>query len=156
MKEFVKKFLIGTGVLMIVGLSYLAFILFSTHQEGQKLDKSSKEYVNEVVPKISTDWNEKKLRIRASDEFMGKTNDEELKNLFSYANAKLGKMKVYLGSQGESRIFISNFNKNITAVYTAEGEFERGKADINISLIRKNNKWYILGYNIQSNVFKQY
>lgn len=151
-----KKGLIGLGIAFIAIIIIVVVLISYLAGQGTKLDQESKEYVDNAVPIINKEWNEKELRRRASNEFMSMTSDEELKKMFKYIEKNLGKMKVYLGSQGESRVFLNNFKKDITANYIAQGDFEKGRANIYVSLIWKNNKWEILGYRVTSEVFKPY
>ncbi len=156
-KKFkLKKIFIVLGTILSIVIAIIVGLFIYLRSIGTDLDKTSRDYVNESVIAISTDWNINELKKRASSEFMSMTNDEELNKFFGYAEKNLGEMKVYTGAQGESSVFVNNFKKDIKASYIAHGEFEKGKANINISLIWKNNKWQILGYRVNSDVFKPY
>jgi hydrogenase maturation factor HypE len=148
-----KKKLLIIAVVLIASVVIFFFNLSST---GKKLDAESKDYVDQAVPVISKNWDEKELRKRASEEFMSVTSDAELEQLFDYVDTNLGSMKDYYGSRGESRIFMRNTKKEITASYVVQAEFEKGKASINVSLIKKGDKWSILEYKVNSEVFKPY
>lgn len=155
-RSSLKKLLLGLGIVLFLFIAFMIGSFIYMFSIGKDLDKTSRDYVNESISAISTDWNVKEMKKRASSEFMSYTNDEELAKFFEYAEKNLGKMKVYIGAQGESRVFFYNFRKDIKASYVANAEFEKGKASIDISLIWKNNKWQILGYKVNSEVFKPY
>lgn len=151
-----KKILVNLGIAISVVAAAIVLLFIYLRSIGTEMDKTSRDYVNESVTAISTDWNVNELKERASNEFISVTNDEELNKMFEYLEKNLGKMKLYTGAQGESSVFINNFRKDIKASYIAQAEFEKNKANIYISLIWKNNKWQILGYRVTSSVFKQY
>jgi hypothetical protein len=77
-KSSLKKFLIGIGSVTLLVIIIYAAILTYAYFINQDMDKTSKVYVNEIMPVISSDWNVRELRKRASDDFMSTTNDEEL------------------------------------------------------------------------------
>lgn len=155
-KSLSQKILIGLGTFFVLLAIAVGLLISYMTSAGNELDISSKEFVDTSVPRISKSWNAKDIKELSSREFMNSTDTVELENFFKYCNEKLGKMKHYRGSQGESRIFINNFKLDITAVYTAQVDFEKGKATVDVSLVRENNKWYILGYKVNSEIFQPY
>lgn len=152
-KTLLTKVLITVGALAIILLIAAASLILYVNSVVATMDKSSKEYVNEIVPAISTNWDENALKSRASREFMSSTNEAELHNFFALLEKKLGKMKVFMYANGYSNVFINLNKQEITAKYIAYTEFEKAKAQIIITLIRKDDTWEILGYRVNSEVF---
>ncbi|HVF69410.1 MAG TPA: hypothetical protein VNA13_02465 [Xanthomonadales bacterium] len=63
-KKNLKKVLFVIGPLLITVVAIMIYFL-NLSSTGEKLDKESKEYVDNVVPIISKSWDEKELRSRA-------------------------------------------------------------------------------------------
>ncbi|WP_043356465.1 hypothetical protein [Cupriavidus basilensis] len=135
--------LLAIAVAAAVGISILAV-------KGSALDKESQEFANESILAVVSGWDADKLISRASPEFMSATNGRDLGKLFGWFRM-LGKLKEYKGCKGHATISVtSQQGKVITAAYTGRGDFERGPAEINITLIKRGDRWQILGFRINS------
>jgi D-Tyr-tRNAtyr deacylase len=105
------------------------------------------------VPNVISGWNKEELLKQASPELLGVTKDEDLDKLFTMFR-KLGKLKKYKGSEGQSLISVTTEQgKKVTANYTAMAEFERGEASIKVNLIKHGDEWQILMFNVSSDIF---
>ncbi len=153
LQAYVQKILISIGLVFVVLTAVWISIIIYLASIVSEMNKSSKEYMDKAIPAISSDWNAKALEERASGEFKNTLDDGELKKILDVFNKKLGKMKVYLWSNGQSRVLINNYRLVIIAEYVSDVEFEKGDATILTSLIRKGDKWEILGYKVNSDVF---
>ncbi|BCS96210.1 hypothetical protein DSLASN_18420 [Desulfoluna limicola] len=130
-------------VIGVVGFSVLAV-------KGTALDKESKDYVDEVTPIILAHLNKETLFQYAGDELINSASPEEYDKIFNWFS-KLGKFEEYKGSIGEANIFVSpNTGKQISGKYVAKAEFESGPATINITAIKKGDKWQLFGFHINS------
>jgi hypothetical protein len=141
------------GLCAAVFLLLIILISIIAHA-GRGLDKESKAYADAAILAVTSQWNEKDLTDRASPQFMATVKDPaDLDHLMAMWRL-LGPMKKYDGSKGDAHI---DFNwprgKTITAVYVARVEFEHSTAMINISLIKLNGRWEILGLHIFANPF---
>jgi hypothetical protein len=133
-------FLVIAGV---IGFSVIAI-------KGAALDKESKAYVDEVTPKILANLNKENLFQYASDELKNSASPEEFDKIFNWF-AKLGPFKEYKGANGQANISITTERgKQITGVYEAQAEFEKGPATIKITVIKKGDNWQVIGFNIKS------
>ena len=145
-----KKLLVVLGsvfavllIAAVIGFSFLAV-------EGSELDKESKSYVDDVIPKIAANLNKEFFFQFASDELKNSATDEEFHKVFKWFG-KLGSFVEYKGSKGEATISVHAQNgKQITAKYVSQTEFESGPATINIQIIKRDNKWEILGFKVNS------
>jgi len=137
-------------VVAVVGFSVLNYF-------GNKLDKESKSYVDEVIPIIIADWNSKELINRASPEFLESTPLDKLNSFMNACSKRLGKLKEYKGAKGQAGIHygIGIKNKSTTAEYVAEAIFDNASATIQIQLVLRNDIWHILGFRVNSEVFMQ-
>ena len=121
---------------------------FTVTVVGKVLDKESKAFVDAAIPLIVSDWDVTEIRKRASPEFNKSADYEEIQQMFDVLSG-LGGLIEYGGSTGESRIIIS-FEDGIviTAVYDVSADFESGSAEMQVSLIKHNGRWQILGLKI--------
>lgn len=147
-----KKFFIGLGILFSIlvllggtGFAYLAF-------RGKGLDSDSKHYVDNAVPAIVTDWSTQAFEQREDPDLKAKLPQKKLVKIFALFK-KLGHLKNYCGSKGESNLFLS-LNKGliITAKYLVCAKFENGNANIKVVLTRKHHQWKIYGFYVDSPV----
>jgi hypothetical protein len=134
------------AVLLIAGVIGFAIIAM----KGNALDKESKAYVDQVTPIILANLNKETLFKYASDELKKSASPEDFDKIFTWFT-KLGQFKEYKGSKGQANISVTTEKgKQITGVYQAQAGFEKGPATINITTIKKGDKWQIIGFHINS------
>jgi len=135
---------LGIIIAGVIGFAVVAY-------QGTKLDKSSKAYVDRVAPIIISSWNLQELMDHASPELLKMTPHDKLDSTFKMFSEKLGTLKEYKGSEGSSLMHL--FPTVITAKYIARATFEKGNAEIRISIIRHNKKWQLVGFYVDSKAF---
>ena len=149
-----KKVLIVFGGLCAAAFIVLAIFIAYAAYAGHALDRESKAYADAAILAIASQWNEQDLTDRASPQLMASVkNPADLDRTFGILRT-LGSMRKYDGSKGDSNVYF-NFprGKTITAVYVARVEFDHGTAMIKISLIKLDNGWKILGFNVVPDSF---
>jgi len=150
-----KKILIFMGALFLILIVVAIVGIIFANIKGTALDKESKQYVDDAIVHIVSDWDKQEFIKRISPEFKRDVNDEDVNKHFAWCS-KLGKLKEYKGSEGQSHISLTTENgKVITAKYTAKAEFEAGPADINVTIIKHGNEWQILKWNVDSNAISE-
>jgi hypothetical protein len=148
-----KKFLLVLG-----GLTLFLIILFVGNIcymaiKGPQLDASSKAYVDANIPTIISSWSEDELLKRASKELQENLAGQQGNNFFSKVK-QLGKYQSYEGCEGQSYINYSlKYGKVITALYTANANFQNGKAKIKMELVWRNGQWQIAMITVNSPLF---
>jgi hypothetical protein len=151
----VRKFLaIIGGVALIAALLIGGFVGYSAYQ-GRVLDTSSKEYVDKNIPLIISSWSKDELLKRASPQLLNVINEkpDQIDHLFQ-GFAKLGAMRSYDGSKGDSNVSYTNRDgKVITAAYISDAIFENGDAHISVRLIQTSGSWKFLMFNVNSPLF---
>ena len=149
MRCLIKKPVIIGAVLLLIVCGGIGYFFFA----GSALDRSGKAYVDEAVPAITTAWLPHELVKRESPAFLKATSDAQLVKLFD-AFRRLGALKSYGGCKGEATVTNTpNAGKVITGIYVAQTTFEKGQAQIKVSLIQLNGQWKIQGFNVDSPVF---
>ena len=148
-----KKIFIVLGVifLCIIIIGVIGFSITAYH--GTKLDKTSKAYVDEVIPIIVSSWDSRELINRASPELLEVLSKDQLRDLFATFSKKLGRLKDYKESKGDALIKVSPKGKIITASYIAQLAFEKADAEVKIGLIQHNEKWQLLEFRVKSDAF---
>lgn len=150
-----KKFLMVLGVifLCVVLIAVIGFAIAAYN--GTKLDKSSKAYVDEAVPAIAASWNAEELIMRASPELLKVMSVDKLDTMFKLFAEKLGALKEYQGSEGDSLVNFSSSGKVITANYIAKAAFEKADAQIRIGIVKHDEKWQLLEFRVNSDALMQ-
>jgi hypothetical protein len=149
-------------LLIVLGVVFLAIIVLAVigigivAVKGAALDKQSKAYVDSAVPAIVSGWDEQELLSRASPEFMQATDKDDLDKLYAMFR-KLGSMREYQGSEGQSNMsYTSENGRRTIAVYAAKARFDAGSAVIKITLIKHGDEWQIMAFRVDSDVFLQH
>jgi hypothetical protein len=141
------------GIVFLVLLLVLGGLIGFGIYAGNRLDVSSKAYVDESVPAIVTHWSQDELSRRESPQFRRTTSDSELTVLFNRF-AQLGGLRSYDGSRGDANLnFMPGTGLQITAAYIAQATFQNGKAELRVNLIQIDGNWRILGFRIESPMF---
>jgi len=137
--------------LILVGSMFLISVLVSSCSSliGGDLDTESKQYVDRVIPLILKDMDHSILMDHASDEFKAVTKPGQLPKLFDWFKT-LGEFKEYKGSEGQAIVSITNKGKKISAKYIAHVEFEKAPATIQIIAVKKDDRWFIHGFHLNS------
>lgn len=151
--RLLKKTLMIVGALFLAGVLILAITFGVLFYKGSKLDRYSKQYADTAVVAIVSDWNSAELERRMSPEFKAIVKEGDTSRLFGMLS-RLGKLKEYRGSQGQSNMSVTTQQgKVISASYLCKAEFETGPAEIQLALIQHDGEWQILGFHVNSNVF---
>lgn len=133
-------------VLIIAGV--IGFTVLAT--KGKALDEESKAYVDKITPIILANLNQETLFIYASEELKNSATQEEFDKMFNWFK-KLGKFIEYKESSGQVKIFVTVENgKQITGVYVAQVEFEKGPATVQVNIEKNRERWEIIGFRINS------
>jgi hypothetical protein len=135
----------GNYLLQIGAL--LSFIAAVVASAGYSLDKESKVFVDTAVPAIISGWDVAELQKRASEEFNSSVDYDDLMRYFAILR-KMGSLREYQGSIGESQITFSLSGVSITALYTASADCDEGTVNFELSLIKQKGMWRILGIKI--------
>jgi hypothetical protein len=147
-----RKFFFGCGIVMAAVVVTAAIGLFFLARDGAALDADSKTYVDNSVATIAQNWDADALWHLSSSRFRQVTKQEDLRRFFGAARGALGRLRATRGAVGQEMISIRNTVKMVTANYTVHAQFEKGDADIRISIIKNGSDWRIEGFHIDSAV----
>src|SRR6266487_1891797 len=97
MKVTMKIFLKIAGVVVLLIVVGVGLFIY----QGSKLDRESKQYVDESVPLILTDWNEEALLSRVTPNLQSKESRADLDKLFNMF-MRLGRLIDVREPQGQA------------------------------------------------------
>jgi len=148
-----RKFLIVVGVIFSLltvvaggGITYLFMV-------GSGLDRESKAYAEDAIPAIVKDWDIRELDKRTSPEFKSAANNQNFTRLWEVFT-KLGKLDHFDGVRGQANLVATAMEgTKITANYVGSAEFDAGRAEIDLGLIKHGNDWQILRFRVNSEAF---
>lgn len=143
-----KTLMVLGGIFIVILIAVATYFIYFFFFVGPVLDKESKAWVDEIVPKIITTWDADELLKVGSPEFLSTVSREEIKSLFSTLATELGTLKKYSGSMGEAGIEIHNGQKTIKAKYLVEADFTKRSAEIDVQGIKEDGVWKIFGFRI--------
>ncbi len=140
---------IALAVAVLITAAAVLLVYQSTIGSG--LGKEARQYADNTFTRVFGRWDADKLLAEASSEFFsampGQQAAEQTKNLFKDASEKLGMMRMYNIVSQEFKTSRSPDGKQQTFVqYTAQSVFERGKAQIVLTLVNRDAKWKIYGF----------
>jgi hypothetical protein len=140
-----KVFKAASIVLGVVLLALAALVAFMRMQGGH-LDKSSKAYVDTVVPKIVSNWSSDDLLREGSRSLKETVSRNELVAMFGQLST-LGPLIKYEGSEGKARILINPLQgRQVSAKYVAEAKMARGHVTVDITLVAEEGAWQVNGF----------
>lgn len=135
--------LIVTGGIVFAWLYYFA----------SGLDMEAKAYIDKIIPIIATSWSSEELINHASPEFLQEMPAEKIELLFNILSKQMGPLEEYKGATGKIDISISSEGKPIIiGDYTAKAVFKNGPAKIHIRMVRRDDKWQIIGFLVKVKV----
>ena len=145
-----RKFFFGLGVFaaFVIVAGGLGFFILA--RNGNALDTASKAYVEESVVAIAANWDVDELWKRASPRLRTTVKPDEIRGLFDAAKGALGPLVDYRGSQGEAMMSLQNASPAVSAQYIANCSFQKGNAEIRITLVKQGDTWLIRGFHINS------
>jgi hypothetical protein len=146
------KVVLAFSALFLVFLVTVGGLIGYGAVTGPGLDASSKAYVDDAVPKIIADWSVDELLSRGAPRIRDTVDMNQLRAAFGKLST-LGRMVSYDGAKGTSRVaFTPTDGRVVGAVYLARATFEKGRAEIRISLLQVGGQWRIQGFSVASPV----
>ena len=146
-----RKFFFGLGIfsaifvtVILIGIGYAVFL-------SENQDEEAKQYVDNSLIAITSNWDVNELRSRASQELLRSTKQGDLLSLFTKL-ATLGPLVEYQGSKREGWNFFINIGTNegngFKATYVAHGKYYNGKAQIRCVIVKSGDVWKIIGFHV--------
>ena len=148
-----KKLFAILGVIFAVIIVIIVIAAAIFIPRTLKLDREATAYIQDAVPKIVTNWNSQELVDRATPELMAAAKSRDKIDRLFVIFQRLGSLKHLdkpKGTVGSSAF--TGAGTVTLGSYTAQAEFEKGEATIEIQLRRVNGAWKTNGFHINSDV----
>jgi len=139
----------GAIVILLIGAISLFFML---NRMAPQVQKDALDYVDTNVPLIIRNWDSGELIGRASRGLLNVVPREQFVELFNTLSQKLGSLKEYRGSTGQTNLRTSFKGINRTGVFEAEAVFAKAPAIILCRIVWQGNAWKIEEFRVKSNV----
>jgi hypothetical protein len=148
-----KKIFIGLSVIFLIFIIGFLNIKYYPEYQRYNLNKSSKSYVDKVIPLIAAAWSEEELIKQASPQLaLYLKKDARVFEQFRQLS-KLGKLVKYEGSMGNAKTVKALVGDDVAiGLYDANASFEKGYVEFKLRVIRQHNQWRLLVFNVYPNV----
>jgi hypothetical protein len=145
-----RRFLYILGALTLIIIVAAGIGLGVFFYKGHALDAESKAFVDSAVPAITATWSKQQLLDRATPELRASVKPEELKALFDRLS-QLGPLIEYEGATGEATMsYIAGSGSTLSASYVAKARFQNGTATFRIVLMKRDDRWLIQNFHVDS------
>jgi tetratricopeptide (TPR) repeat protein len=143
-----KKLLKLSGIIALVILAVSVSAFFYLKHKGKQLDAESKQFAEETVRAVCTDWSWQVLFDRASPALVASAPVERQQAVCAYLLNTLGRMKEFNGLSGEA---VMRFQKGpgVTASYDGKAVFENDSAVITVGLVYADDKWQLVSFDVK-------
>jgi len=144
------------AVLFVLLWILTGYLLYDRFKASEGIGIGSQAYVDVAVPAIVYEWSQAEFGFRASRKLHDSFKANELDALFIKMKNGLGKMTKYRGSAGDATVHRNDTGaETIYAKYLAKADFEKGDADITMTLVLEDGKWKINQFFVDSSVFSK-
>ncbi|NQU16809.1 MAG: hypothetical protein HQ564_01980 [Candidatus Saganbacteria bacterium] len=139
-----KRILVLLTIIAIIGV--IASLVLNFINSG--LNQESKNYVDKTIKEMITSWNPEILIKQASPQLLKDISPHKIRVSFNAFKKRYGSLQKYEGSSGQVGVNIKKERKIFTAIYSINARFKRASAVIQVQLIRNNDQWQILAFQV--------
>ena len=144
-----RKFFYALGIIFGILLLVVAGLVAYTVYTGVSIDKDAKQYADDSVISITSKWDVKELKERATPELMKQGKPEDLDRMFVWF-ATLGPLLDYGGSKQINWTTGIGSDTATIANYAGVGNYKEGSATIRIQIKKTGGAWRVNGLNVDS------
>ena len=120
---------------------------------GYRTSQRGVDYVEAELPRIARPWNAAALIERAAPEFLAVMPEDKAQLFVSFAENRLGQLEtVGTVNSGPWQSFMSTQGFFVTSVQWVDCHFEKGPARVTLSLVWRDGRWQIQGFNLGSDL----
>ncbi len=136
-------------VVLVIGAMATMFML---NRMAPKVQEDAQAWVDTNVPEIVKTWNSEELIKRASTGLLKAAPPEQFSALFKTMAEKLGPMKEYKGSRGETTLTTSLTGIKRTGRFEPEAVFAKAPAVMLCRIVWQDGTWKIDEFRVKSDV----
>lgn len=139
---------LGAVTLIVIVVACAGFGVLAYN--GRALDAESKAYVDRAMPAIVQSWDRQQLMAQATPELRATMSPDAL-NAFWSALSRYGPLLEYQGAQGDALLSLTvGSGSTVSARYVVRARFENGDATFRILLMKRDGRWMIHGFHVDS------
>lgn len=146
-----KTVLIIVGIVCVLCCGGAIGLFFVTKGAVDNVMKEARAFGDDSVTSITKTWDMNALKDRSAPELLSQ-QPKELENVIAFGKEKLGPMQSFTGNVDLQIEAKSNSSQGsyATIPYKATITCEKGKATVDLELIKRNDKdgWKILSINV--------
>jgi len=145
--------LVGLALVCCGGVFFMGRGLFNAVAEN---NNAADAFSLKVFKEVSAEWDPSVLTSYASPEFKRDVSESQLKNLMKTLSQKLGKGKKaaeFSATNTSSRI--ENGDSYILISTESTAEFEKGTGKVRMQVIKRDDKWSVLSFYVDSEALKK-
>ena len=146
----IKNLIIMFAIVFFISM---LFLMVYTTRTDEETKKTSKQFIQNIIPVILKDLDKNTFLKYASPEFLNAVNEEQVEKIFNVYK-KLGTFKKIVSAKGKIKVSLSFKKGKITyAKYEIKALYSTGEAKVKVVLIQHEKEWYIYYFKINSKVF---
>ncbi len=149
-----KKFTIIGAIIMALLIGTMS-TFFMLKRMAPEVQQDAQVYIETNIPQIISNWNSEELIKRASPSLLKAASRAQFTDLFKTLLEKLGPLREYKGSRGETTVTISFTGINRKGTFESEAFFANSPAVILCRIIRLNGSWKIDEFRVNSDALNQ-
>ena len=140
------------GVVVAVLLIGVLSTIFLLNRMAPKIQQDAQQYIDSNLPKIVQNWDSEALINQASPDLLKAASREQFAELFKMLSEKLGPLKQYKGSKGETSLTTSFRGILRNGVFEAQAVFANAPAVILCRIVWLDGTWKINEFRVKSDV----
>ncbi len=140
------------GVVVAALLIGVLSTIFLLNRMAPKIQQDAQQYIDSNLPKIVQDWDSETLINQASPDLLKAASREQFAELFKMLSEKLGPLKQYKGSKGETSLTTSFRGILRNGVFEAQAVFANAPAVILCRIVWLDGTWKINEFRVKSDV----
>jgi hypothetical protein len=143
-----KIVLIVVGVLTLLCCAGGGAVLYFGGKKALDVAGEGKQFGDESLRAIAMNWSLEELERRAAPELIEQAGRPALKNITDTLGPALGPIKTFESSiHGINAQSTTETGTYTEVKYTANAEFEKSKGIVDMTLLKRGDKWEILAFN---------
>ena len=146
-----KKTTIIGAVIAALLIGFLATV-FLLNRMAPKVQEDAQQFVDTNLPAIVRNWDSEQLVNLASPALLKAASREQFNELFATLSRKLGPLKEYKGSSGQTSLTTSLRGILRNGVFEARAVFANAPAEILCRIVWLDNTWKIDEFRVKSEV----
>ena len=142
------------GILLLVSLAGCASFGSGLDEDTAGLEAEGAVFVRESVMAIGRRWDAQELVQRADVQFLKNVPPNQVRRVFRRFSSTLGALR---GDHGDvpQRVRILEDGESYLIDYVSDLACEYGTATANVTVARRNRRWGIVNFSLDSKLLKQ-